>query len=130
MNVELMKALEQIEEEKGISKDVIIEAIEAALLSAYKKNYGASAQNMRIEVERSTGEMRAYQIRAVVESVDDEATQIALEEVRGGDPAAPAGGGGGPFLKGVPGPGGGTRPPHRAAHRAEERLPGPRPDRG
>jgi len=91
MNVELMKALEQIEEEKGISKDVIIEAIEAALLSAYKKNYGASAQNMRIEVERSTGEMRAYQIRTVVESVEDEATQIALEEVREWDPTAQVG---------------------------------------
>src|SRR4030067_373998 len=58
MNVELMKALEQIEEEKGISKEVIIEAIEAALLSAYKKNYGASAQNMRIEAERNTGAKR------------------------------------------------------------------------
>ena len=91
MNVELMKALEQIEEEKGISKEVIIEAIEAALLSAYKKNYGASAQNMRIEVERDTGEMHAYQIRTVVESVDDEATQIALDEVREWDPTAQIG---------------------------------------
>jgi len=91
MNVELMKALEQLEEEKGIGKEVIIEAIEAALLSAYKKNYGASAQNMRIEVDRDTGEMRAYQIRTVVESVEDEATQIALDEVREWDPTAQIG---------------------------------------
>ena len=91
MNVELMKALEQIEEEKGISKEVIIEAIEAALLSAYKKNYGASAQSMRIEVDRTTGEMRAFQIRTVVESVEDEATQIALDEVRQWDPTAQLG---------------------------------------
>src|SRR3990170_3738138 len=91
MNVELMKALEQIEEEKGISKEVIIEAIEAALLSAYKKNYGASAQSMRIEVVRTTGEMRAFQIRTVVESVEDEATQIALDEVRQWDPTAQLG---------------------------------------
>ena len=56
MNAELLRALDQIEEEKGIGKEVIIEAIEAALLSAYKKNYGASAQNMRIEVDRETGQ--------------------------------------------------------------------------
>ncbi len=91
MNVELMKALEQIEEEKGIGKDVIIEAIEAALLSAYKKNYGASAQNMRIEVDRETGEMRAYQIRTIVENVEDENAQIALAEAQEWDPTAKIG---------------------------------------
>src|SRR4030065_2848675 len=91
MNVELMKALEQLEEEKGISKEVIIEAIEAALLSAYKKNYGASAQNMRIEVDRDTGEMRAYQIRTVIELVEDEAPQIGLDEGREWDPTAQIG---------------------------------------
>lgn len=91
MNVELMKALEQIEEEKGIGKEVIIEAIEAALLSAYKKNYGASAQNMRIEVDRETGEMRAYQIRTIVEQVEDEHAQIAIDEAREWDPTAKVG---------------------------------------
>ena len=91
MNVELMKALEQIEEEKGISKEVIIETIEAALLSAYKKNYGASAQNMRIEVDRDTGEMRAFQIRTIVETVEDENAQIAFEEAREWDPTAKIG---------------------------------------
>src|SRR3989475_959420 len=91
MNVELMKALEQIEEEKGIGKEVIIEAIEAALLSAYKKNYGASAQNMRIEVDRETGEMRAYQIRTIVETVEDEHAQIWLAEAQQWDPSAKIG---------------------------------------
>src|SRR5436853_1025760 len=91
MNVELMKALEQIEEEKGIGKEIIIEAIEAALLSAYKKNYGASAQNMRIEVDRETGEMRAYQIRTIVETVEDEHTQISLTEAQQWDPSAKIG---------------------------------------
>src|SRR2546426_3996035 len=91
MNVELMKALEQIEEEKGIGKEIIIEAIEAALLSAYKKNYGASAQNMRIEVDRDTGEMRAYQIRTIVETVEDEHTQISLAEAQQWDPSAKIG---------------------------------------
>ncbi|MDR7417577.1 MAG: transcription termination factor NusA [Armatimonadota bacterium] len=91
MNAELLRALDQIEEEKGISKDIIVEAIEAALLSAYKKNFGATAQNMRIEMDRTTGEMRAYQVRTIVEEVDDPTTQIALAQVREWDPTAEAG---------------------------------------
>jgi N utilization substance protein A len=91
VNAELLRALDQIEEEKGISKDVIIDAIEAALLSAYKKNFGAIAQSMRIEMERDTGEMRAYQVRTVVESVEDATTQIALSQVREWDPTAEPG---------------------------------------
>ncbi len=91
MNAELLRALDQIEEEKGISKDVIVEAIEAALLSAYKKNFGATAQNMRIEMDRASGEMRAYQVRTVVEDVDDPTLQIALSQVREWDPSAEVG---------------------------------------
>jgi N utilization substance protein A len=91
MNAELLRALDQIEEEKGISKDVIVEAIEAALLSAYKKNFGATAQNMRIEMDRESGEMRAYQVRTIVEEVDDPTTQIARSQVREWDPTAEAG---------------------------------------
>jgi len=91
MNAELVRALEQLEEEKGISRDVIVEAIEAALLSAYKKNFGVTAQNMRIEVARETGEVRAFQIRTVTEEVEDATTQIALAEVRQYDPTAAIG---------------------------------------
>ncbi|MDQ7857348.1 MAG: transcription termination factor NusA [Armatimonadota bacterium] len=91
MNAELLRALDQLEEERGISKDVIFDAIEAALVSAYKKNYGATAQNMRIEVDRETGEMRAYQVRTIVEEVDDPTTQIALAQVREWDPTAQVG---------------------------------------
>ncbi len=88
MNGELMKALEQLEEEKGISKEVIIEAIEAAVLSAYKKRFGASAQNVRVEVDRETGEMRAFQIRTIVDEVKDEHTQIELAEAKMWDSTA------------------------------------------
>ncbi|MDQ7844085.1 MAG: transcription termination factor NusA [Armatimonadota bacterium] len=92
MNLELKRALDEIHEQKGISKAVLIEALESALLTAYKKNYpGASAQSVRIEVDEATGEIRAYQIRTVVEKVEDEATQIALEEVREWDPTAQVG---------------------------------------
>jgi len=82
MNGELLKALEALEEEKGITKEVILEAIEAAVLSAYKKKHGPSAQNVRVEVDRATGEMRAYQVRTVVDAVEDEHSQIALAEAR------------------------------------------------
>ena len=44
-NQELIRAVRQLEEEKGLSTDVLVEAIEAALLSAYKKNFGQAAQN-------------------------------------------------------------------------------------
>jgi len=91
MNVELLRALDQLEEEKGISKDVIVEAIEAALLSAYKKNFGATAQNMRIEMNRDSGEMRAYQVRTIVEEVEDPTLQIALAQVQEWDPTAEIG---------------------------------------
>lgn len=91
MNVELLRALEQIEEEKGISREVIVEAIEAALLSAYRKNFGVTAQNMRIEMDRTTGEMRAYQVRTIVDEVDDPSLQIALSQVREWDPTAQVG---------------------------------------
>jgi N utilization substance protein A len=91
MNAELLRALDQLEEERGITKDVIFDAIEAAMVSAYKKNYGATAQSMRIEVDRQTGEMRAYQVRTIVEEVDDPTTQIALAQVREWDPTAQIG---------------------------------------
>lgn len=91
MNAELLRALDQLEEERGITKDVIFDAIEAAMVSAYKKNYGATAQAMRIEVDRQTGEMRAYQVRTIVEEVDDPTTQIALTQVREWDPTAQIG---------------------------------------
>jgi N utilization substance protein A len=91
MNAELLRALDQLEEEKGISKDVIVEAIEAALLSAYKKNFGTTAQNMRIEMDRISGEMHAYQVRTVVEEVEDPTLQIALSQVREWDPTAEIG---------------------------------------
>jgi len=92
MNGELLRALEALEEEKGIGRDVMFEAVEAALLSAYKKNFsGAAAQNVRIEVDRQTGDMHVYQVRTVVEQVADPTTEIALAEVQQYDPTAQVG---------------------------------------
>jgi N utilization substance protein A len=91
MNAELIRALQQLEEEKGIGKDVMFEALEAALLSAYKKNFGGAAQNVRIEIDRTTGDMRVYQVRTVVAEVSDPANEIALAEVQQYDPTATVG---------------------------------------
>lgn len=81
MNVEFLRALEDIGKEKGIPKELLIEAIEAALISAYKRNFG-SAQNVRVEVERSTGEVRVYSRKKVVEELEDTTLEISLAEAR------------------------------------------------
>ncbi|HKV44458.1 MAG TPA: transcription termination factor NusA [bacterium] len=84
-NTELIKAIKQLEEEKSLSKDVLIEAIEAALLSAYKKNFGSAAQNIRVELDRETGEQHVFSVRTIVESVADPNTEIPMAEARGWD---------------------------------------------
>ena len=84
-NAELIKAIQQLEEEKGLGKDVLIEAIEAALLSAYKKNFGSAAQNIRIELDRETGEQHVFSVRTIVEHVTDPNTEVPLAEARGWD---------------------------------------------
>ena len=56
MNMEFIEALKDLEKERGINMDVLIEAIEAALISAYKKHYGSS-QNVRVEINRNNGEI-------------------------------------------------------------------------
>ena len=85
-NIELIKAIRQLEEEKGLGTDVLVEAIEAALLSAYKKNFGSAAQNIRVEVDRETGEQHVYSVRTIVETVTDPNTEVPLAEARTWDP--------------------------------------------
>lgn len=81
MNLEFIQALEQIEKEKGISKDVLIEAINAALISAYKKNYGTS-QNVNVIVDNKTGDVKVFSKKEVVEHPENELTDISLEEAK------------------------------------------------
>lgn len=81
MNINLLEAIEQLEEEKGIAKDELIDILEKALLSAYKKNFGKS-KNVEIIINRMTGEIEVYQLLEVVENVEDENTQISLEEAQ------------------------------------------------
>ncbi|MCS1351280.1 transcription termination factor NusA [Mechercharimyces sp. CAU 1602] len=81
MNVEFIEALNQLEKEKGISKDILIEAIEAALISGYKRNFH-SAQNVRVDIDRDSGQVRVYARKAVVEEVLDPRLEISLEAAK------------------------------------------------
>jgi len=90
-NAELVKAIRQLEEEKGLGTDVLVEAIEAALLSAYKKNFGAAAQNIRVEVDRANGEQHVYSVRTIVETVSDPNTEVPLAEAQTWDPESRVG---------------------------------------
>lgn len=85
MNAEFIEALGQLEKEKGISKDVLIEAIEAALISGYKRNFH-SAQNVRVDIDRNTGKVSVYARKTVVEEVLDPRLEISLEAAREIDP--------------------------------------------
>ena len=71
MSVEFMRAIDDLVKEKGISREVLIDAIESALVSAYKKNYGTS-QNVRVTIDRETGDVDVLMRRDVVEEVEDE----------------------------------------------------------
>ncbi|PTX58620.1 NusA antitermination factor [Melghirimyces profundicolus] len=78
MNAEFIEALNQLEKEKGISKEVLIEAIEAALISAYKRNFH-SAQNVRVDIDRDTGRVRVFARKTVVEEVLDPRLEISAD---------------------------------------------------
>lgn len=81
MSAELIQALDQLEKEKGIEKNVLIEAIEAALISAYKRNFG-STQNVKITIDQDTGDVRVFALRKVTSAPDIENGDISLEEAR------------------------------------------------
>jgi N utilization substance protein A len=81
MNREFIIAVEELEKEKEISKDLLIEAIESALVSAYKKNYG-TAQNVRVNINKETGDIDVFMRKDIVEVVEDDLTQASLEDAR------------------------------------------------
>jgi transcription termination/antitermination protein NusA len=81
MNTQLLDALADIIREKGISKEVVMEAIEAAIISAYKRNFG-QAQNVRVDLNTETGTIRVFARKEVVEEVNDPRLEISLEEAQ------------------------------------------------
>ncbi|MCE7794566.1 transcription termination factor NusA [Salipaludibacillus sp. CUR1] len=85
MNSEFMEALATIEKDKGIDKEIILEAIEQALITGYKRNFN-SAQNVRVDIDRESGVIRVFARKEVVEEVFDARLEISLEEAKGINP--------------------------------------------
>jgi N utilization substance protein A len=81
MSSELLDALNLLEKEKGISREVLVEAIEAALISAYRRNFN-QAQNVRIDLNLETGSMKVFARKEVVEEVFDPRLEISLEDAQ------------------------------------------------
>ncbi|MDI7247338.1 MAG: transcription termination factor NusA [Bacillota bacterium] len=85
MNSEVIQALTQLEKERGIPRGALLEAIETALVSAFKRNYGSS-QNVRVKIDPDTGDINVYAHKNVVEAARDPRQEISLDEARAVDP--------------------------------------------
>ncbi len=81
MNKELMLALDLLEKEKQISRDVLFEAIENSLITACKNHFGKS-DNVKVEINKETCDFEVYAEKEVVEEVEDPVLQISLEDAR------------------------------------------------
>ena len=80
-NKELILALEELEKEKGIKKEYLLESIETALVTAYKRNFD-SLENVRVEMDNKTGATHVYSIKEVMKKANDEATEISEKEAQ------------------------------------------------
>lgn len=85
-NRELIEALDVLEKEKGIKKDVILDAIAESLVKACKTHLGNDNINVEVELNRETGAFKVCTVKTVVETVEDPATQISLEVAREANP--------------------------------------------
>src|SRR5437879_707784 len=81
MNRELINVIEQIGREKGIDKEILFEALESALLSASRKTLGP-ADNVRMHIDRKSGDLRVYCRKKVVEEVTDDKLEISLADAK------------------------------------------------
>lgn len=84
MSAELLYALNELEKDKGIDKEVIIAAIEEALNASYGKS--ETENNTRVEFNRDNGDIKIYAQKEVVENVENDSTELSLEEARKIDP--------------------------------------------
>ena len=81
---EQSKLMEELEKEKGINKEYLLESIETALVTAYKRNFD-SVENVKVTMDKETGEIHVYAEKDVVEKaeeIEDEKLQILLDEAR------------------------------------------------
>jgi N utilization substance protein A len=91
MKSDFLLAINQLCAERKLSREVVMEAVEASLISAYKRNFG-SAANIEVHMEPNTGEVHVYAVKEVVEGVEDRKTQISLDEAHQVDPEVSLGG--------------------------------------
>lgn len=78
---ELITAIEEMEKERGINKDYLLESLESALVMAYKRNFD-SAENVKVTMDKETGDIHVYAVKDVVEVVEDQKLQINLDDAK------------------------------------------------
>ena len=81
-STELILAMEELEKESGIQKEYLLESIETALVTAYKKNFECEDENVKITMDKETGEIHVYMQKEIVKEVENEKTQMSLEEAK------------------------------------------------
>ena len=90
MRSDFMLAINQLCAERKLSPDVVLEAVEASLISAYKRNFGV-ATNIEVHIEPDTGDVRVFAAKEVVETVTDRKSEISVAEARDVEPEAALG---------------------------------------
>jgi len=76
----LAKVLDEIEKEKGISKNILIEAVESAIISAYKKNYANNVNDVKIDISKESGEIKIFTRKTIVQKVLDPSNEICIDD--------------------------------------------------
>ena len=84
--IKFMEALNLLIEEKGIEKDVFLEMLKESIAKAYKKNYLNADANVRVEINEKTGKFRLFELRTVVDDLEDEDLELSLEEAQAINP--------------------------------------------
>ena len=79
---ELIEAIDDLEKENGVDKEEMLQTIETALITAYKRNFDSTADNVKVVMDRGTGEIHVYAEKEVVDELTDEKVQISLKEAK------------------------------------------------
>lgn len=81
MNEDFMLALDELEKEKNIDKEIILDALEKALVKSYQKNYD-NAENVDVVIDKETGSIEVFALKDVVENVDNRVNEISLKDAK------------------------------------------------
>lgn len=86
MNNDFMLALDQLCKEKGLDKEVVLDALQKALIKSYQKNY-ENEENVDVVIDEESGQIQIFALKEVVELVDDDISQISLKDALEIDPS-------------------------------------------